>query len=103
MIYSLDLLDLLGKEAEEADEKVVLYILARFQDAPSLSNGKYIDANGRHEVVKVGQFSSFVVFVLYAKLRLKYIYGTLKVELKLDTTSEPKPIAEPYNLLLMLV
>ncbi|KAH9203768.1 hypothetical protein DL95DRAFT_418785 [Leptodontidium sp. 2 PMI_412] len=47
-------------------------------------NGEYVDANDRHEVVK-------------------YIDGTLKVEFKLRTTSKPKPVAGPDDLLLMLV
>ncbi|PVH69879.1 hypothetical protein DL98DRAFT_578123 [Cadophora sp. DSE1049] len=47
-------------------------------------NGEYVDANDRHEVVK-------------------YIDGTLKVEFKLRTTSKPKPVAGPDDLLLLLV
>jgi len=34
---------------------------------------------------------------------LKYIDGTLKVDFELDTTSKPKPVAGPDDLLLMLV
>jgi hypothetical protein len=34
---------------------------------------------------------------------LKYINGTLKVKLELNTTSKPKPVAGPDDLLLMLV
>jgi len=47
-------------------------------------NGEYVDANDRHEVVK-------------------YIDGTLNVVFELDTTSKPKPVARPDDLLLMLV
>ena len=66
-------------------------------------NGEYVDANNRHEVVKVRQSSSHAVLVLHADLWLKYIDGTLKVVFKLDTTSKPKPVAGPDDLLLMLV
>lgn len=34
---------------------------------------------------------------------MKYIDGTLKVDFELDTTSKPKPVAGPDDLLLMLV
>jgi len=34
---------------------------------------------------------------------LKYIDGTLKVRFELNTTSKPKPVAGPDDLLLMLV
>ncbi|CZR51447.1 uncharacterized protein PAC_01323 [Phialocephala subalpina] len=66
-------------------------------------NREYVDANNKHEVVKVKQCSSHAVLVLHANLYLKYIDGILKVEFKLDTTFKPKPVAGPDDLLLMLV
>ncbi|KAH8749401.1 hypothetical protein BGZ57DRAFT_138602 [Hyaloscypha finlandica] len=47
-------------------------------------NGAYVDANDSNEVVK-------------------YINRTLKVKFDLDTTSKPKPVAGPDDLLLLLV
>ena len=66
-------------------------------------NSKYMDTNNKYKVVKVGQSSFYAILILYTNLLLKYINGTLKVDFQLDTTSKPKPIAGPDDLLLMLV
>jgi hypothetical protein len=63
-------------------------------------NGAYVDANDSNEVVKVCHPPPLLHRTL---TRGKYINGTLKVKFDLDTTSKPKPVAGPDDLLLLLV
>jgi hypothetical protein len=45
-----------------------------------------------------------MLFLYYTlTVMLKYINGTLKRDFGLDTTSKPKPVAGPDDLLLLLV
>jgi hypothetical protein len=65
-------------------------------------NGCPVDTNDSSEVVKV-LYSPSIFPYCALTLELKYINSELKVDFNLDTTSKPKPVAGPDDLLLLLV
>lgn len=66
-------------------------------------NGASVDANDSNEVIKVCDPPPMLFLYGTLILRVKYVNGTLKDEFGLDTTSKPKPVAGPDDLLLLLV
>lgn len=67
-----------------------------------MNDGNEVDGSDASEVVKVPYFLNVLRCLLCAN-GIKYINTVLKPEFSLDTTSKPKPVVGPDDLLLLLV
>jgi hypothetical protein len=93
--------DLYCQEAEEGEEEVCQLVLAGFQDALSPDQWEICGC----ERFRRGREGMLLLSLLPCRtltLRLKYINSKLKVKFDLNTTSKPKPVAGPDDLILLL-
>jgi hypothetical protein len=69
-----------------------------------INNSNKVNGSNVSEVVKVLYFLNVFRYLLYANgIIYKYVNTVLKVEFNLNTTSKPKPVVRPDDLLLLLV